>query len=199
MPAAVNPADRKEKRRMALVKHQILYEHVGENADTAKTPKELWRGQVDLSEKIWCCASWDNDMRVRVNRYEVREVILPDWLSPEEWIQNKTWWHWLWSFGVDKEWPERWQRGLLTILRRNGEVALHVAIKLLQTKNFRSTFRRDLRDKLVSWLETPEDAREYDTPFSRRQWEALVGPYDAKEAKRISERIYWHAQYNPVG
>jgi len=43
---------------------------------------------------------------------------------------------------------------------------------LLRVQQFRSTFRRDLRAQLETWLNDPDP--QYLSPFSRRQWACLL-------------------------
>jgi hypothetical protein len=50
---------------------------------------------------------------------------------------------------------------------------------LLSVRSFRSDFRREMRDLIVAWLETPAAERKYSSPLSDRQW-AWVQPYDPR-------------------
>lgn len=170
-----------------LVTHKILFKQLGENATSPRDAASVWTGQVDLDETTLCCASYDDNRLVPKKRYSVEEVLLPEWLSPEEWLHNSTSWKWLWGLGADPCWSEAWQRGLVAA----GSTAHRLAaIKLLRTKKFRSDFRRSLCDRLVEWLDTPADERRYDSPFSYRQWECLVNRYVAREAKQLDAGLY---------
>ena len=171
-----------------MTNHLILFEHRGENSCTPRTPVAVWHGQANLEERKIACLSWDDDRLVDVARWEVREICIPDWLNPEEWVLDHVAWRWLWGFGADPDWPEAWQRGLRQIDRSTDRLA---CIRLLKTRAFRSGFRRSLRDQLVRWLETPASERQYDNPFSRRQWESMVDRWTALEAKRLDEVLYW--------
>lgn len=51
------------------------------------------------------------------------------------------------------------------------------ARSILSVRNFRSQFRLDIRDKIVKWLDTPKEEREFRSPLSYRQWECIQ-PYD---------------------
>ena len=185
---------------MALKSHRILLCHQGENATTPHDPiavvvKEegnlvtyLRKGKeevADLNKTVSRCIAYDFDMPTSVELYKVTNVILPEWLDPEEWLANTTQWKWLWGLrGMDSEWPEVWQRGLLRLSNTGQRLA---AVELLKTKNFRSTFRKSLHDQIVAWLETPSDARRYSSPLSPRQWDVLV---DARTARRYDEGLY---------
>ena len=144
----------------------------------------------DLNEETWACFAHDDDRPVRVKRWEVREVELPEWLDPEEWLEHIVSWHWIWSVEGVKEFPEPWQRALLAVLKEHGTVSMVACAELLTTKNFRSPFRASLRDQLVKWAETPPEERQYESPFSRRQWECLVTGHARRRARRLDEHAY---------
>ena len=149
--------------------HTILYQHLGELSYTEKQPVSVYTGQVDLSEEKNCLYSNDDWRLTPVKKYAVKDVELPDWMSPEEWLYNCNYlkWHRLWSFRGTKELPETWQRKLLQI---DGK-QLTACAKLL-TASLRSPFRQSLREQLVGWLNKEEN--EYPSPFSWRQWESLL-------------------------
>lgn len=173
----------------AFVTTRVLFQKTGENVTTAPDPIRAFVDGVDddlLAIKESYCVSFDNDMLVKANKYEVHEVTLPSWLSVESWISNLTDWKYTWGSGVDPTWSEAWQRGFRTM-----DVAERMAAStLLRTKNFRSPFRKSLRDQIVAWLETPGDDRKYRSPLSRNQWDALIGAHGAIAAKRLSEGLY---------
>ena len=164
---------------------KLLAEHFGEISYTKHRPIAVWKGQVDLNETKIALLSHDDWHRVEVPRYKIIEVELPDWLDPEEYIRDQISWEWLWRLGTPKEWPKSWQRGLLKLETSAQKLA---CIQLLKTKKFRSTFRESLRDQLVAWLEGDS---EYPSPFSPRQWEALLNSHIRLEAKRRDAAIYW--------
>lgn len=168
--------------------HKILCEHQGEISYTTRTPVKVYmEGTVDLEETKTALVSSDMWAPMQVKRYEVIEVYLPDWLSPTEWIRNQVKWRYTWGMGVLKDWPENWQRGLSDF----GETARYVAIKLLATKKFRSSFRESLRNQLASWLETSPENRRYASPLSQKQWDAATTPYDTLNARRQATSLYY--------
>jgi len=166
--------------------HEILFAKLGENSTTAPDPIAVWKGQVDLETTETYCLSSDDDRLVSCKKYSVGEVSLPDWLPPEEWVGNTTAWKYTWGMGVDKSWPEAWQRGLAPL---SAEAKL-ACVKLLKVKTFRSQFRAALCTQLKTWLETPASERKHNSPFSTRQWECLMDRYTHVEAKRTSESLY---------
>lgn len=173
-----------------LVKHAILFKKTGENATTPPDATRLWAGpgSIDLTKTGTFCVSFDNDMLVTELLYSVSWVALPHWLSFAEFLGNETAWKWTWGFGVDAEWPESWQRGLNNPRIKGAN--LLACVTLLKTQNFRSDFRQSMRDRLVEWLETPAENRQYDSPFSPRQFECLLGKFDWLTAKRLDENLY---------
>lgn len=173
---------------MGLVTHRILFKHYGEVCYTSKSPVDVYvEGMVDLEETIQCLASSDNWMLVPTKLYEVKDVTLPDWMTPKEWVRSEVKWRYTWGRGCPMEWPEKWQRFLFGM---DGAGALAV-IKLLKTAKFRSEFRASLRAQLEAWLDTPDADRQYDSPFSKKQWARLIDRYTAIEARRIDEAIYY--------
>ena len=90
-------------------------------------------------------------------------------------------------------WPEVWQRGLLAI---DGGFQRYIGAKLLATKSFRSPFRKKLRDHLVAWLEAAPEERQYSTPFSPRQLEALTTRADHIAYKRRETSTYYNDRYH---
>ena len=57
---------------------------------------------------------------------------------------------------------------------QNDKVRQNAIRKLLSVKNFRSDFRRSLRDQVISWLNTPVSERKYPFPLSFRQMGCLM-------------------------
>lgn len=185
-----------------LVTHRILCAHLGENSTTPHDPVAVVLSEegttvtyldsagetrtASLTETVYRCLCSDDDRSVPVNRYTVADVVLPEWLSPAEWLADTTTWKWAWGSGVDTSWPEAWQRGLagMSIACRMG------AVKLLATKNFRSDFRRSLRDQIVAWLETPPETRKFASPLSPKQWDVVVDRHTALDAKRTDSHLY---------
>jgi hypothetical protein len=173
----------------SLVTVRILFERTGENSTTSADPVRVFVEGKDeplLEVQKTFCLSSDDDRLVGGNRYEAHDVVLPAWLSGNEWARSCVKWKYTWLTGVDATWPEVWQRALADM---NVSHRLAV-VKLLKVKNFRSAFRKSLRDQIVAWMETPVEGRKYRSPLSARQWESLVDVYTAREAHYIEERGY---------
>jgi hypothetical protein len=182
------------------MKHRILLQHFGENSTTSKTPAAEVLSQdgdvatvrrngevetVNLKETKTCCLSFDNDMLVQESKYAVCEVDLPDWMSPAEYIRHQVAWKWFLGFGGKPTWPRQW----FYRLDKLGEYNRFAAIKLLNVKNFRSPFRMSLRSQLEAWLKDPNP--KYESPFSRKQWDAVLDGHTCLAAKRTSQSLYW--------
>ena len=177
-----------------------------ENSTTPPDPIGEWldgkcvrRGkatEIDLKATSMHCVSYDNDMLVECNTYSLRQVTLPDWLSLDEWLDNTVRWKWAWAFGAKPDaWPERWQRVFAYDLKGSAEKL--VCAKLLNTKKFRSEFRKSLRDQLIQWIES--DDRAHTSPFSGRQFDMLIQRRDLFEAKRLDENCYRNRNYTGAG
>jgi hypothetical protein len=173
--------------------HKILFKKTGENATTPANPHRVYNETEHaplLETTDSFCISPDNDGLISCRVYEVVEVRLPAWLSPEEWIVSYIQWKWTWGAGVDSSWPESWQRELAA-----QPLARRLACsKLLGTKTFRSEFRASLCAQLKAWLDAAEGDR-FPSPFSARQWEALLDKYVSREAKSLESRLYWNHDY----
>lgn len=164
--------------------HQVVFEHLGENATTDHDPIcALADFAGDLNAVVTRCMSSDNDMAAQVTRYQVRDVLLPDWLPVQEWLCNNISWAYMWNRGVDPSWPEAWQRKLITL----SAISQLVSVKLLKTKKFRSNFRQSCNDQLQAWLGGTSN---FPRPFTDRQLDYLVTPGDCIAAKRLDENCY---------
>lgn len=168
---------------MALAIHKILFQHFGENAGTEKDPIAVGSCQVDLSTQARVCWSFDDNRIVEVNLYQVRDIVLPDWLRPEEWITHHVDFRYAWARGMKADTPEGRARRLMKL----GPTKQYMCFKLLATKKFRSEFRKSLCEQLVMWL---DGNSEHDQPFSGKQWELLITQYDANDCKRIDDVVY---------
>ena len=174
---------------MSIAVHQILFEHHGADAGTPRTPIAVWAGQVDLATQVSRCMSYENNMQVEVDLYEVRPVALPDWLRPEEWIAQHVAFGYAWARGLPADAPEGWARRLMKL----GPTNQYACYRLLAVKNFRSEFRKSLRVQLENWL---NGNSEYDRPFSDRQFETLVTVHDHKGCQRIDDTVYRSSRCN---
>jgi len=151
--------------------YPILYRHMGEVSYTPRRPVAVFEGQVDLTEQKEAILSSDDFRPIKVNRYEVKAIELPDWLDPQEWLRDPLAWEAALSL-AEPDWPESWVRLLVDLHPEPKKRS--AAAKLLKTKNFRSEFRQSLRNQIVAWIETPPDEREYKSPLSYRQWNAIT-------------------------
>jgi len=185
----------------SLVSVVFLTRQLGENSTTPRDPVAVYDPEgvhrdITFKETTTCCLNSGDNRLVSTQLYGKTEVELPSWLDPNEWLRNRTAWKWAWGCGCDKSWPEAWQRYLAYQCGRvggntgEGTARRLAVIKLLKVKNFRSEFRQSLRDRLESWLETPADERQYDSPFSFRQWECLTR-YERRRAKCLDNQLYW--------
>lgn len=181
------------------MKHILLTQQLGQNSTTSRDPVAAVISQdgdtitaqfsrevrtINLREQATCCLSCDNDLLVQVDKWGTVEVDIPDWMTPQDYLRNLTPWRYYIGFGAQPAWPRQWfQR--LSGFHQNARFA---AIKLLNTKKFRSPFRQSLRSQLEAWLNDPKP--KYDSPFSDRQWQALFDHHTCLDAKLTAESIY---------
>ena len=179
---------------MEFKKYQIVFKHIGSNQTTPRDPFCLLSDfSGNLAEKKHVFISHDFDMRTETDMFEGKEVYLPTWLEPTEWIQNFVKWRFNWGLGVPHDIEEEVQRACLEL----DTTEKYWVSKLLKVKKFRSEFRKSLFDQFISWAKTPKADRPYSSPFSGRQWESLIR--DRYSADRLSESIYRNSQrfYTP--
>lgn len=167
--------------------YKILCQHFGANADTAHQPvrEYLDSDRSLLSEKVWRCANADFDMPVEINLYQVIDVTLPDWMSVSYYLQERIALRYFQGFGGDLAWGRVWfQR-----LSRLPECLQYCCIRLLLVKNFRSEFRKSLRNQLEGWLNA--EKVEHPLPFSSRQLSFFVTDRDTRTARSAASSIYF--------
>lgn len=158
---------------MQRVKIKIIYTQSGSYTYSSyDTPVKVFDPMTDdeMLEKK-CSQMWSSDdfRTSLVLKYEVRETELPEWLPVELFIARSWYsidkWHSIFD-APDLETAE-W---LLTL---NTDARSRV-LRLLNTKNFRSEFRKSLYRQIVEWLRTEPSQRKYESPLSPRQWQALL-------------------------
>lgn len=186
---------------MTITKRKVLYEHRGENADSAYSPVgvasvEIRRRQVDLNEAKRVCVSYDNDMPTQIRRWKVHEVWLPDWLKVKEWASDVTRWAYFWALGGRPDWPEAWQRALSSLTGGRLSAGARRAIFLLVDSQPRTEFRTSVRSQVIRWAETPADDRQYATPLSGRQMQYITKWYHVRDADRIANDLYYARRHH---
>ena len=190
--------------------HLILYQRLGENANTSLSPLGPIEGErdglvlyrtpycqdvqtADLTRTDLFCAYFDDDRLVRCDVYGTEIVDIPDWLDPLRWIVDEVEWRHLWGQMAYANAPrdafdetaQRW------FFPRSPAVQ-YAMIRLLRARpeRMRSELRIKLRQQVLDWLAQAPDPRQYESPLSRRQMEVLVGDRERIESRRIEEAIY---------
>lgn len=181
-----------------MVPHLILFKHTGEQAVTPKDPVAvvervegdtayLVGGETrNLTDTVQCIWYWDDWRQVTEPLYEVKEVMLPDWLTPAEWLRNTITLRYAVAFGADlAKWPEAWVRAFAAW----SEGTRYAIAPLLNANpaRMRSDFRKKLRQQVIDWIENPED-RQYGSPLSPRQIACIT--HSPWEAERIATSVY---------
>lgn len=150
--------------------HRILFEHRSEAAWEPRLPAGLLEAsKVDMTEHVLRRSAIDSSGEVSIPRFEVRDVTLPDWLSPAEWAAHLGAWTWTFVMGADMAWPERHLRAIAGL----KDLATRAAVvKLLTAKSLKSGFKASLREQFLTWADDPSPR--YAEPFSRKQLQYLV-------------------------
>ena len=149
---------------MTTITHKILHENTGEQLRSYKTPQAVWTGQVDLNEERTYILS-DTDFRPIVgNPYEVKELELPEWLAPEDYIQDWVYWDGVFgTMGMDvNQKLAGWMVGL--------EFDQMAAVKSVMTKKTKSEFTLSIRTQIQNWV----DGNDTKSPLSPRQMAAIM-------------------------
>jgi hypothetical protein len=171
----------------------FLYEHRGVQSWGPWAPIAEWVGQGHPRRIKVCPSSAPGGRPERVPCFRVLPIPLPDWLSAEEWLREYRAWARTWAYGVQREWPEAWQRRLHGL---PGPLLL-ACVELLLTKAFRSAFRKSLLDQLVSHLERAD--RPWPQPFSARQLALLLRADHSLAAARLEEALARAFPQRPPG
>ncbi len=151
---------------------KILFVRYGENITTELSPlkpynEETDRALLEVTDRY--CFSYDDNRLVTENKYELREIDLPDWLSTEDYTARSNYFKWNFILAYTdlceklqektyKIYPlEFWQISALG--------------NLFKVKSFRSDFRRSVFNQVCDWLS--QDNPKYRSPLSDRQWSAI--------------------------
>jgi hypothetical protein len=173
----------------ATTNHDLYAVVVKQEGDvvTARRPYSDVEFTVNITEQASRCISFDFDMLTQINLYRVAEVELPEGITPDEWITNSVKFKFLFARGADHNWGGDTLRSLLFL---DGQYQ-YAAIRLLRTKNFRSTFRQSMRQQLDQWLATSSEARQYPTPWSGKQFSYLLSTHDLRALRQIDNSTYY--------
>lgn len=114
------------------------------------------------------------------------EMAVPVWLSMWDFLQNFAAWRLAWAMGVDKEWPESWQRFIVFHTKNDVRVAI---IRLLGTVECRSAMIGSAKRQVEEWLSVAPHLRRYVFPLSREQLNYLVYATDRATARRMYKTI----------
>lgn len=155
-----------------FAKHNVVYMEVGENEGTLEPICSIENFNGDLNETRKVCVSFDNDMRIEVSKYQVKEVWLPAWLSVEDWVKNLVSYKFLWSYHKKAaEMSEIAQRALITL---QGEYAYWVV--QLVSSTTRTAFRSNIKEQVLAWCEKKlNNQTTYAQPLSMKQLNCIKG------------------------
>lgn len=173
---------------------KMLFINDGENLGTCSILRPFTEADIPLLNVMESyCVSYDNDMLVECNKYTVKEILIPDWMEPEEYTAGVAI-NLAYSFLLG--YKEEMGRDLFQASLPFSYEYRIAFFKLMNTKTFRSEFRKSIYEKVKLWLETPAEERKYNSPLSNTQWRCIVTDYDIRDAKRLHNtraRIYTYA------
>lgn len=153
-------------------KVKVVYLNDGENVGTQSPICELKDFKGDLTEQVWKCVSYDNDMKVQVNKYETKEIWLPAWLEVAEYCANPIKWKFLWAYHKKaSQMPEVAQRALVNL---SGEMQYWIV--QLVASDTRSAFRTNIKEQVLAWCEKfVNNDTPYAQPLSHKQMNCIIG------------------------
>ena len=166
-----------------MKKVKYLGELLGAYSTTDYNPMKVYEPSKDKEKlkekttKTWTSSDW---RLVEVPRYKVLEIEIPDWMSPEEYLDTHTqigWKYYKIAGGAEKLGREAFKK----LSWFKDKPLLVAVLRLLKTKRFRSKFRESLRDQVLDWI---EGKSKYDSPLSKKQRDALVTRADEIFAKK---------------
>lgn len=159
----------------------------GQNAGTLAphcTKEETHK--YDLSETAQYCISYDNDMIIDQDKYELRDISIPVWMDAKEYVQDYITWKYVWAMDKTVPYmPESHQR-FLTEYQTSMAYSLSQIIKV---KKPRSKFKISILEQVLNYIETPKEERKYNFPLSDRQYQYIRKPN--WEWESISNSVYY--------
>lgn len=158
---------------------QIIYKRNGENVGTI-VPFCPVNDSINLEEEKAYCIHWDNDMLVTAKVYEVRTIIIPDWMTAKDYCDNWIEYKYTYGLGADETWNAQWIKKLCIL----EGAKRYAAIKLLKTKKFRSSYRENICRGLIEWLNGQREIGENGLVIP-------VSEYDYREYKYIANQLYY--------
>ena len=172
---------------MEFKKTKVVFEETGENAGTISPVCLLDEFTGNLSESASRFMSWDNDMRITVNRYSVKEVILPNipnWINYYTQIQ--------YALGLaGSEALQNLSEAQLMEFFELSEYDKYIFGRLWEKR--KNPFCLSLFSQIVDFLERKAQGNtSYQRPLSAGQYNAIEKFRIYKhDSKRISNKIYY--------
>lgn len=125
---------------------------------------------------------------MNIKYFKNNEVVtepLPTWLNEELYKARNGKYIIIWSLGFPTDIP------CGRILQYSSE-QIYILSDLLNTNNFKSSYRKSLRNQLDNWLDDEESS--FTTPFSEKQWSTLSNPYTKRNTLRVVQTLHKLAQ-----
>ena len=164
--------DARQKEFKMFKKVKCVYLADGENSTTQSPICGIEDFTGDLSQEVLRCVSYDNDMKIKIPKYEVKEIWLPEWLAVDEYCQNYINWKFLWAYHKKSaQMSETAQRALIEI---SGEMKYWLV--QLVASDTRSPFRTNLKEQVLVWCaKKMNNDTPYAQPLSGKQMDCIIG------------------------
>ena len=149
-----------------------LTRQYGEFAYTPRSIEEVYdpvkHKDIDFEEDAGCIANNDFWMHVPKARFAIEEISIPEWMHDDEY-DSLTWCQYT-RIGGSEELGKNVYEKLFPLVYEN-ERLVSACLILLNTKNFRSPFRKSLRHQVDEWL---AGESQYKYPLTSRQLDKIV-------------------------
>jgi len=129
----------------------------------------------------------DKGEEIELPLYQVKKVLIPEWLDEYEWVIFSKKYCRMFLFGLSMDAEEVIIRGILEA--DFSDVQEYFLIQLLRVKNFKSEFRKSLREQAEMWLRTQIEGRKYSNPFSYKQWGCLIAQGFPQVKKEVESKM----------
>lgn len=174
---------------MQLIPTKVVYYQSGENRGTCSPKCLLSDFDGNLNEKTWRFVSWDCDIKIEVDLYEVREVPVPEGWSFEKWLKNYI--NFKFALYISGEGAiSELNEAQLDQLLQLEEYHWYILGALYAKKD--KSFFGSLYNQFLSWLDNRPETARFKRPFTEKQYGALakcrIRPLDAK---RESDAAYF--------
>lgn len=151
---------------------ELASKHITDLSYSSLYPVD-YPSNVDMTaQKDYFFAS-DDDRMIKSEVYEIRTYSIPDGITDQEFINEYFKVSYLYRMDIPSEYMDKMNIDQIIALSGYSEESLIGISKILKTKNFRSSFRKSLRDQLENWIKGEST---FKLPLSPKQVSCISQP-----------------------